>query len=133
MMNSSPGFEEVKVISVIPGGDYDYALSLLEPAVWRDIMQLIPREKIASTSALYPVSHFELRGRFTLRAVTPGGENSITLDTRDASSIKSFVDIASQINAPLIDITPRQIEISQKTQDELAKLGLSFPRVYPWG
>ena len=133
IMNSFPGLEEVEVISVIPEGDYDYALSLLEPAVWRDIMQLIPNEKISSTSALYPVSHLELKGKFTFRAITPQRERSIILDTADSSSIEKFVDIASQINAPSVDITPRQIEISQEAQDGLGKLGLSFPRVYPWG
>lgn len=133
IMNSYPGLEEVEVITVVPEGDFDYALSLLEPAVWKDIMQLIPKDKVPSTSALYPVSHLELRGKFTFRATTPQGEKSMTIDTSDPSSIKKFVDIAPQINAPVVDITPRQIKVSQETQDNLAELGLNFPRVYPWG
>lgn len=129
-IRSLDGFEDADVSIVVPEGDFDYALALLQPKLWEDILHTGHTGEIKSTSSFYPIVHQELRGRFTLKVNTQEGEEKVSINTEDPKSIEHFIGLIPEIiNVNKTDITPPKIKWSEENLRLLGELGLEPPKV----
>ena len=105
-ITSVEGFKEAS-LEVHTSSDREFMLKILDPEVWRKYFEVGSDHpsSVFATSAIYPVSHLELRGKFSFLMRGVGGDKSVLLDTDHPESIEQFL--------PMLDSDIAQMNVTR--------------------